>query len=185
MSEFTVTALAMVDAEPERVRTSVADYRELRPAILTPHFSGYEVLEGGQGAGTRVRWTLNPGRWTKRRAREWEVTVEEADGALIERDARSSAVMVWTVVSAPDGRSAVRLELTVTTPGGLGGLRARSKANKLHHLYGETLLELRKQFVVDESAEGEKPEDARAEGERAGDEGTVTAQERATGEVSD
>lgn len=149
MPEFTVTALAMVDAPPERIRTSIADYREFRPAILTQHFSGYEILEGGRGAGTRVRWTLNPGRWTKRRARDWEVTVEETDGALIEHDAHSSAVMAWTVIPAPGGRSAVQLELTFTTAGGLGGLRDRSRANKLHHLYGETLHELRKQFISD------------------------------------
>jgi hypothetical protein len=146
VAQISVTALAKVDAEPEQVRTSIADYREFRPAILTPHFSGYEVLEGGQGAGSQVRWTLNPGKWTKRRARAWEVTVEEVDGSLVEHDAHSSAVMTWTVVPAPDGRSAVKLTLSLEAPGGLGGMRARSRANKLHHLYGEVLLELRKQF---------------------------------------
>jgi hypothetical protein len=146
VAEINVSALAMVDADPEQVRASIADYREFRQAILTPHFSAYEVLEGGQGAGSRVRWTLNPGKWTKRRARVWEVTVEEVGGALVEHDAHSSAVMTWTVVAAPDGRSAVKLALSFTAPGGLGGMRARSRANKLHHLYGETLLELRKQF---------------------------------------
>jgi hypothetical protein len=155
VAEINVAALAMVDADPERVRASIADYREFRRAILTPHFSAYEVLEGGQGAGSRVRWTLNPGKWTRRRAREWEVTVEEVDGALVEHDAHSSAVMTWTVVSAPDGRSAVKLALSFTAPGGLGGMRARSRTNKLHHLYGETLLELRKQFL-NETEDGVK-----------------------------
>lgn len=176
MAEFTVTALAMVDAEPERVWTSIADYRQFRPAILTRHFSGYEVLEGGRGAGSRVRWTLNPGRWTRRRAREWEVTVEEVDGALVEHDRHSSATLTWTVVPAPDGRSAVKLGLSFESPGGLGGLRARSRANKLHHLYGETLLELRERFTdaddrdPGESAPGEEPGEEPAPDEQPGKE---------------
>jgi hypothetical protein len=146
VAEISVSALAMVDAAPDVVQESIADYRGFRPTILTPHFSGYEVLEGGKGAGSRVRWTLNPGKWTRRRAREWEISAEEVDGTLVERDAHSSAVMTWTVISAPDGRSAVKLTLTWPSPGGLGGMRARSRANKLQHLYGETLLELRKRF---------------------------------------
>jgi hypothetical protein len=147
VAEFSVAALAMVDAEPERVRRSLADYREFRPAILTSHFSGYEVLEGGRGDGSRVRWTLNPGKWIKRRAREWEITAQEVDGALVEHDTRSSTVMTWNVVPAPDGRSAVKLTFTFEIPGGLGGMRARSRANKLHHRYGETLFELRKRLA--------------------------------------
>lgn len=169
MAETSVVALAMVDAEPERVRASIADYREFRPAILTSHFSGYEVLEGGRGGGSRVRWTLNPGKWTKRRAREWEVTSEEVDESLVERDAHSSTVMTWTVVAAPEGRSAVKLALTVQTPAGLGGLRARSRANKLHHLYGETLFELRKQFGPETADMAVAPKTAGADSTRPDD----------------
>lgn len=140
----------MVDAEPDRVRQSIADYLEFRPSILTPRFSGYEVLQGGRGAGTRVRWTLNPGRWTKRRARVWEMSSEEVDGALVEHDARSSSVLTWTVVAAPDGRSAVKLTVSFAAPAGLGGMRARSRGNKQRHLYGEMLLELRNRFDAED-----------------------------------
>lgn len=172
MAEISVSALTMVDAEPEVVQGSIADYREFRPAILTPHFSGYEVLEGGRGGGSRVRWTLNPGKWTRRRAREWEISAEEVDGALVERDAHSSAVMTWTVISAPDGRSAVKLTLTWPAPGGLAGVRARSRANKLQHLYGETLLELRRQFdpATQETAQAEPAQAQPAQAEPAPDE---------------
>lgn len=146
MAEISVAALAMVDAEPEEVRGSISDYRDFRPKILTVRFSGYEVIEGGTGAGSRVRWTLNPGRWTKHWAQDWDITAEEVDGALVEHDAQSGAVMTWTVVPAPEGRSAVKLELRFKAPGGLGGLRARSRASKLQYLYGQTLNELRDRF---------------------------------------
>ena len=179
VAEISVTALAMVDADPERVRDSIADYPGFRSAILTPHFSGYEVLAGGRGAGSRVRWTLNPGRWTRRRARQWEISAEERDGALVERDAHSSAVMTWTVVPAPDGRSAVKLTLTFEGPGGLAGMRARSQANKLHHLYGETLLELKKQLEPD-LTEAPKPAQPPGAAGTAGTEGTPGT-ERTTG----
>ncbi len=65
MAEISVTALAMVDAPPEQGHTALAYYREVRPAILTSNFSGYQVVEGGRGAGSQVRWTLNPARWGK------------------------------------------------------------------------------------------------------------------------
>lgn len=153
MAETSVSALTMVDAEPDRVLASIADYREFRPAILTPRFSDYEVLEGGLGAGSRVRWTLNPGRWFKRRARVWEISSEEVDGALVERDANSSAVLTWSVVPAPGGRSALELTLTITAREGLSGMRARSRANKQRHLYGEMLFELRNR-LTEEPASG-------------------------------
>jgi hypothetical protein len=171
VAEISVTALAMVDADPGRVRDAIADYRKFRPAILTPRFSGYEVLEGGRGAGSRVRWTLNPGRWTRRRARVWEVSAEEKDGMLIEHDALSPTVLTWTVVPAPDGRSAVKLTLTFTAPGGLGGLRARSRGNKLHHLYGEMLLQLRRQFTPPEGQASGEGDDEGGGGEAGGEGG--------------
>ncbi|MBV9313694.1 MAG: SRPBCC family protein [Pseudonocardia sp.] len=150
MAEISVTALAMIDAPADDVRAALADYREIRPTILTSQFSGYEVVKGGVGAGSQVRWTLNPGRWGRRQAREWLVDVEEPDGTLVEHDRRLSSVTTWAVIAAPDGRSVVRVELRLDGPNGIRGMLTRSRAGKLRRVYGEVLFKLRKRFVSTE-----------------------------------
>jgi len=170
VADISVAALAMVDAEPDRVRRSLADYREFRPRILTPRFSGYEVLEGGQGSGTRVRWTLNPGRWIKRRARVWDISSEEVDDALVERDTNSSAVLTWTVVPAPDGRSAVKLTLEYAATDGLSGSRAHAQGNRERRLYGGMLFELRKRFAEDPNSGKDVTDNSNGAGSVAADE---------------
>ncbi len=50
---------ARISAPPERVHAIIADYREAHPAILPPeYFADLRVLEGGYGAGTRIRFTM-------------------------------------------------------------------------------------------------------------------------------
>lgn len=146
MAEISVSALAMVRATPDEARAAVTDYREVRPAILPRQFRDYQVLEGGNGAGSRVRWTLKPARWTKRGMRDWEVTVEESGGEIVERDTRSDVVATWTVLPGPNQRSVVRVTLSAPEPSGFAGMQARSRAAKLRRLYGEILLELHKRF---------------------------------------
>jgi hypothetical protein len=143
MAEINLSVLAMVGAPPEDVRAAVADYQDVRPAILTKQFRDYEVLDGGRGAGSRVRWTLKPNRWTKRGMRDWEIQVEEADGELVERDTRSGVVTTWSVLPGPDERTVVRLTLSWEGATGFAGIRERSRAGKLRKVYGEVLHQLR------------------------------------------
>ena len=154
MALHTTTVLTMVNAPAERVRIALADYRELRPAILSSHFTGYQVIEGGQGAGSTVRWTLNPARWGTGQAREWLVRVEEVDGALVESDTHSPAVTTWTVTEAANGRSAVKVLLTCEVPGGLRGAMARIRASNLRKVYGEVVWKLYEHFAADRGAAG-------------------------------
>ena len=53
MGQVSASSTVLIDAEPEAVLPAVADYQTVRPKILSPHYSGYQVLEGGQGAGHR------------------------------------------------------------------------------------------------------------------------------------
>ena len=46
---------------------AVADYQTVRPKILSAHYRDYQVLEGGQGAGTVASWKLQA---TKSRVRD-------------------------------------------------------------------------------------------------------------------
>jgi len=118
MAKVTAAAERTIDAPADRVRALVADYAETRPKILTEHYRDYEVVEGGTGAGTTVKWKLQA---TSKRVRDVAASVSEPEeGTLVETDANSSMVTTWTV--RPSGeRSIVRIETSWQGAGGIGG----------------------------------------------------------------
>lgn len=58
MGQVKATSTVLIQAEPAKVLDAVADYQTVRPKILSPQYSEYEVLEGGQGQGTVAKWRL-------------------------------------------------------------------------------------------------------------------------------
>ena len=56
MGQVSASSTVLILAEPEKVLAAVADYQTVRPKILSSNYSGYQVLEGGQGAGTVATW---------------------------------------------------------------------------------------------------------------------------------
>ncbi|APU13885.1 MULTISPECIES: SRPBCC family protein [Actinoalloteichus] len=138
MAEVKVTVEREFDDEVSRIRELIADYQETRPAVLPPPFSEYEVLAGGTGAGTRVRWKLQA---TKSRIRDCVLDVDQsAEGDLIERDANSSMVTTWTVRPGVAGRSRVAVTNTWQGAAGVGGFFERTFAPMgLRRIYGELL----------------------------------------------
>ncbi len=100
MGQVSAASTVLINAEPEAVLAAVADYDTVRPAILSSHYSGYQVLEGGQGAGTVVTWKLQA---TESRVRDVKAAVDVAGHSVIEKDANSSMVTTWTVAPAGTG----------------------------------------------------------------------------------
>jgi polyketide cyclase/dehydrase/lipid transport protein len=126
MAQVEVTAEGIVRAPADRVLAALADYTGTRPRMLTEQFSEYRVLDGGQGAGTRVHWKLAA---TRKRVRDQDVVVTTApDGGLVERDTNSSMVTTWTVAAADAGVSTVRVHTTWRGAGGIGGFFERTFA---------------------------------------------------------
>jgi hypothetical protein len=126
MGQVEVTAEGIVRAPADRVLAALADYAGTRPRMLTEQFSEYRVLDGGQGAGTRVHWKLAA---TRKRVRNQDVVVTTApDGGLVERDTNSSMVTTWTVAAADAGVSTVRVHTTWQGAGGIGGFFERTFA---------------------------------------------------------
>jgi hypothetical protein len=101
MAKVSASSTVLIDAEPETVLKAAADYQAVRPKILSPHYSDYRVLEGGQGAGTVAMWKLQA---TKSRVRDVKVNVDVAGHTVIERDANSTMVINWTAASAGPAR---------------------------------------------------------------------------------
>lgn len=117
MGQVSAVSTVLINAEPAAVIAAVADYQTVRPKILSSHYSGYQVLEGGQGAGTVVTWKLQA---TESRVREIKATVDVAGHTVIEKDANSTLVSNWTVAPAGAG-SSINLKTSWTGAGGVKG----------------------------------------------------------------
>ncbi len=117
MGQVSASSTVLIDAEPATVLAAVSDYEAMRPKILSSHYSGYQVLEGGQGAGTVAEWKLQA---TKSRSRNVKASVDVAGRTVIEKDANSSMVTNWTVAPAGPG-SSVTVKTSWQGAGGIGG----------------------------------------------------------------
>jgi len=117
MGQVNAASSVQIDAAPEAVLVAVADYRTVRPKILSSRYSDYEVVQGGQGQGTVAKWKLQA---TKSRVRDVEAHVDVAGHTVIEKDANSSMVTNWTVSPAGAG-STVTVKTSWEGAGGVGG----------------------------------------------------------------
>jgi hypothetical protein len=118
MGRVSASSTILIDKEPTAVLSAVANYRVVRPKILSSRYSRYQVLEGGQGQGTVASWKLQA---TKSRSREVRAAVDVAGHTVIEKDANSSLVTNWTVAPAGAAGSSVTVTTTWNGTTGIGG----------------------------------------------------------------
>ncbi|OCB37599.1 polyketide cyclase [Mycobacterium malmoense] len=143
MGQVSAASTILVNAEPAAALATVADYQTVRPKILSPQYSEYQVVQGGQGAGTVARWKLQA---TKSRVRDVQVDVDVAGHSVIEKDANSSMIINWTVAPAGPG-SSVTMKTTWTGAGGLKGFFEKTFAPLgLKRIQGEVLANLKKEL---------------------------------------
>jgi len=144
MGQVSASSTILIDAEPAAVLTAVADYRVVRPKILSPHYSQYQVLQGGQGQGTVASWKLQA---TKSRSREVRAAVDVAGHTVIEKDGNSSLVTNWTVAPAGTAGSSVTVKTTWTGATGVGGFFEKTFAPLgLRKIQDEVLANLKKEL---------------------------------------
>lgn len=142
MGQVSASSTVLINATPEAVLAAVADYQTVRPKILSSHYSGYQVLEGGQGAGTVAAWKLQA---TESRVRDVKAEVDVAGHSVIEKDANSTMVTTWTVAPAGTG-SSVTTKTTWTGAGGVKGFFEKTFAPLgLRKIQAEVLENLKKQ----------------------------------------
>ncbi len=142
MGQVSAASSILINAAPQTVLAAVADYQTVRPRILSPHYSDYQVLQGGQGQGTVAKWKLQA---TKSRVRDVQATVEVAGHTVIEKDANSSMVTNWTVAPAGTG-STVTTKTSWDGAGGVKGFFEKTFAPLgLRKIQGEVLANLKKE----------------------------------------
>ena len=142
MGQVSAASTILIDADPATVLDAIADYQTVRPKILSPQYSEYQVLQGGHGQGTVARWKLQA---TESRVREVQATVDVAGHTVIEKDANSSMVTNWTVAPAGPGCS-VTVKTTWNGAGGVKGFFEKTFAPLgLRRIQDEVLANLKKE----------------------------------------
>jgi Polyketide cyclase / dehydrase and lipid transport len=143
MGQVSAASTILINVQPEAALAALADYREVRPKILSPHYSEYQVLQGGRGQGTVARWKLQA---TKSRVRDVQANVDVAGHTVIEKDANSSMVTNWTVAPSGDG-SSVTVKTIWTGAGGVKGFFEKTFAPLgLKRIQAEVLANLKKEL---------------------------------------
>lgn len=141
MGQVSASSSILLDAEPGVVLDAIADYRTMRPKILSAAFSDYAVLDGGRGRGTVATWKL---RATQSRVREIRADVDMAGHTVIEKDANSSLITRWTVAPAGPG-SSVTVKTTWTGSTGIKGFFEKAFAPLgLRRIQDDVLANLKK-----------------------------------------
>ena len=118
MGQVSAASTILIDADPASVLDAIADYQTVRPKILSPQYSEYQVLQGGHGQGTVAKWKLQA---TESRVREVQANVDVAGHTVIEKDVNSSMVINWTVAPAGPAGSSVTVKTTWNGAGGVKG----------------------------------------------------------------
>lgn len=137
MSVVHASAERLIPAPAAAVYTLLADYHDGHPSILPPAFSHFSVVEGGVGAGTRIRFVLTQGG----RAQEVEAIVAEPEPGrvLTETYPQNGAVTTFTVDPMSVG-SRLRIDSRWDAKPGIAGFSEWVIAPRLlRRLYREEL----------------------------------------------
>jgi Polyketide cyclase / dehydrase and lipid transport len=146
MAQVRALARRTIPADPGTVLAALADYREIRPSILTEHYRDYRVEVGGEGAGTVVHWVLQA---TSKRQRDQLVEVSTVPEGVVETDRNSSMVTTWRVRPEGPDSATVEVDTRWDGAGGIGGFFERTFAPKgLQRIHDGVLANLERRVAA-------------------------------------
>jgi hypothetical protein len=119
MQKIIVSESAVIPASREKVYNIIFDYRDLHPQILPEQFTGYEVISGGKGEGTRFKIVMNV--MGRRFPYEMRVSEPEPGKVLAEHDLASDLVTHFILADAPDGKTNMTISSEWTPKAGIAG----------------------------------------------------------------
>lgn len=127
MGQISAKVMGVLDARPEDVYATIADYHEGHPSIL-PKKSLYDlqVEQGGQGAGTIIRFKARV--LGVEQSFHHRVSEPEPGSVLVEQDIDSAqnVTTTFSVTSLEEGKkSQVEIRTTMNASSGLKGLVER------------------------------------------------------------
>lgn len=150
MTRSAVSASAVISAPPERIYGILADYRHAHPAIVPKkYFRKVEVVEGGRGAGTRMRLEMRVLGSTYHS--EHVVEEPEPGRVLVEADVNGSTRTTFTIESL-SGKTATLLVIETdfsVRPGVAGKIQAFMTRAMLRRIYAKELLQIKRYALSD------------------------------------
>jgi hypothetical protein len=126
MGQVKAKAAAILDARPEDVYATIADYRQGHPNILPKEMYDLQVEQGGYGAGTIIRFKSRI--LGVEQSFHHRVTEPEPGKVLVEQDIDSvqQESNTFTVIPLEQGRkSHVEIATTMNASPGLKGFVER------------------------------------------------------------
>ncbi|HZS77257.1 MAG TPA: SRPBCC family protein [Ktedonobacteraceae bacterium] len=126
MSQIFVKAEAVLNAKPEDVYTAIADYRNGHPYIVPDAFYDLHPVEGGYGAGTKIRFKMKVMGVEK--SFYQQVSEPEPGRVLVEQDIDSvnATATTFTVTPVENGQKAhVKITTSMKPTPGFQGLVER------------------------------------------------------------
>ena len=140
MSRVEVSATRAIAAPPAVVYAIIADYHVGHPSILPPKWFGpLTVVEGGVGAGTRIRFSMKG--MGPERPMEAIVAEPEPGRVLTETYPATGGVTTFTVEHAPGG-SLVTFHTTWQARGIAGLIERLAAPGFLRRVYKDELDQL-------------------------------------------
>lgn len=144
MGQISATQSIDIAAAPDAVIGALADYNEVRPAILPEQYRDYAVIKGGNGDGTVVHWILQA---TSKRQREVKATVSVVPDTVTERDENSTMVTTYQVSAAGNGSKVTTTTTWNSQASGIGGFFEKTFAPKgLARIQAALLANLKKRL---------------------------------------
>lgn len=142
-----VKASAIIPAPAPTVYGIIADYRRSHASILPPrYFSDLQVEEGGQGAGTRIRFTVHA--YGSRQIHRARVTEPEPGRVLVETDEDTGTPTRFVVEPLEAGKSRVTFETEYRARGLRGWIEALLVPSYLRKVYAAELQLLARRAVA-------------------------------------
>ncbi len=147
MAKMKATASIDVDVRPEIVYAFLSDYENSHPKILPEnHFSNYEVLKGGIGEGTLIRFRFH--LMGLKRVMKAEISEPEPGRVLLETDIDTGAETSFLIEPNDDGLST---KVTIVSEWESKGIRAlfeRFVPARLEKVYEKELRLLKEQLTL-------------------------------------
>ena len=144
MGQISATQSIDIAAAPDAVIGALADYNEVRPAILPEQYRDCAVIKGGNGDGTVVHWILQA---TSKRQRDVKATVSVVPDTVTERDENSTMVTTYQVKAAGNGSKVTTTTTWNSQASGIGGFFEKTFAPKgLARIQAALLANLKKRL---------------------------------------
>jgi hypothetical protein len=140
MPAISISSSATIPAPNSLLYGIIADYRAGHPSMLPPKYFGrLEVLAGGRGAGTRIRFEMKA--FGKTNVGVAEVT-EPVPGRELRETLAEGIVTIFLVEPLGEAESRVTISTTYHKPGVLGWLEKLTAQPYLGRVYEAELAQL-------------------------------------------